>query len=435
MRTSYESLPYGMEAVFLRQPNGSGTSARLSIYAGGLHETADTLVGTAHFLEHVAIFGGTKRHRTIQSLLQFMDQEDLDVQGYTDWTSTGIQIDGPSVESVIETCLEIGFAPRIEKNGVQRERVAISEEIRDLEFNTPQIDFDEYLRVLAGEHPSRKLYGPIEELELFTPDHLRAFHDLHWRPSNARFYVCSDAPKATQREIAKRVLEDLSLSNNDSPPSPVVLDLPWLKNPSLISSIAEGRAERQASLFQFFETEPCATFEEMVARNAAEDLLNIALFRQARFANPTAYWIESSYIELDNTNHGIEESYSCFEIGTALVTSGLPKAIETIRRTIGGIENSAGLAGSVLRKYEKWLRDKKYFPTYNIADELQASSQLYYQREYNPDAEREIVASLTTADVLRAAQDITSRQSTTFITSPYEHSVSLPRTTPKSRKN
>lgn len=363
MRATYETLPHGMDAVFLRQPNGSGTSARLSIHAGGLHETTETLVGTAHYLEHVAIFGGTKRHRSIQSLLQFMDQEDLDVYGYTDWTTTGIQVDGPSVESVIETCLEMGFAPRIDKNGVQRERVAISEEIRDFEFNSPQIDFDEYLRVLAGEHRSRKLYGPIDELALFTPDHLRAFHTMHWRPSNARFYVCSDAPKATQREIAQRVMQNLSLPNQSDQPTPVVLDLPWLKNPSLITSIAEGRPERQASLFQFFETEPCATFEEMVTRNAAEDLLNIALFRQARFAHPTAYWIESSYLELDNTNHGLEESYSCFEIGTALVTSGLPKAIETIKRTIGSIGKSADLAGSVLRKYEKWLRDKKYFQT------------------------------------------------------------------------
>ncbi len=410
MKAELETLPSELDSMFLRQPLGEGASARLSFKVGALHETNGVPVGTAHYLEHAAILGGTKRFPNIRRLLAHADAHDLEFYGYTDWTSTTICVDGKRAEDVIPFCLELGLQPRLHDAGIEQERVAITEEAREYEFSDYAFEHANYHQHFVGSHPSQNVTGKATDIPLITPDSVRAFYAQNWQRANARFYVCAQEPVSAQRAITERYLASIDESKRAvvDQPTPLLLQLPWLIGDKDIYDQRHANPDKQSILLQIYNVEGIDTYEEYVARAAANDMLNALLLRDIRFRTPTAYGIGGYPTELDNTHHGLSESYGSYEVAIGIAGDRIPFAQDVIASSLESIGRQRKLAGLALRQYTNWLADKKYYRHYQLVDDMLGSGQVFYERKYHIGSELATVTSLTTHDVIAAAKSLTS---------------------------
>jgi predicted Zn-dependent peptidase len=181
--TRLTTLPNGFRIVTETMPGLKSASVGVWVMAGGRHETA-AQNGIAHFLEHMA-FKGTTRRTPLQ-----IAEEIEDVGGYinaytsremTAYYARVLQADvGLALDVIGDIVLNPAFLPA----EIETERGVILQEIGQ-SLDTPDDIIFDWLQEVSYEGQSfgRTILGPQERVSAFTREDLQDFVATHYGPS------------------------------------------------------------------------------------------------------------------------------------------------------------------------------------------------------------------------------------------------------------
>jgi predicted Zn-dependent peptidase len=181
--TRLTTLPNGFRIVTETMPGLKSASIGVWVMAGGRHEAA-AQNGIAHFLEHMA-FKGTTRRSSLQ-----IAEEIEDVGGYinaytsremTAYYARVLQADvGLALDVIGDIVLNPAFAPA----EIEVERGVILQEIGQALDTPDDIIFDWLQEVSYPDQPfGRTILGPEERVSAFTREDLQSFVAAHYGPS------------------------------------------------------------------------------------------------------------------------------------------------------------------------------------------------------------------------------------------------------------
>lgn len=182
MSLQISTLPNGLRIVTEHMPGLQSASVGIWVMAGGRHERPEQN-GIAHFLEHMA-FKGTSRRTALQ-----IAEEIEDVGGYinaytskemTAYYARCLVADVPLALDVIS---DIVLNPVFDPKEIETERHVILQEIGQSLDTPDDIIFDWLQEVSYPDQPfGRTILGPAERVRGFGAEDLRGFVGQHYAP-------------------------------------------------------------------------------------------------------------------------------------------------------------------------------------------------------------------------------------------------------------
>ncbi|WP_281826018.1 M16 family metallopeptidase [Jannaschia rubra] len=205
MTTRLHRLPNGFRIVTEHMPGLQSAAVGVWVGAGGRHEAMEQN-GIAHFLEHMA-FKGTSR----RSALQIAEQIE-DVGGYINaYTSREVtayyaRVLAGDVPLATDLIADIVLNPVFDPREIEIERGVILQEIGQALDTPDDIIFDWLQEAAYPEQPiGRTILGPTERVSAFTADDLRHFTRQNYGPGQ----MILAAAGAVDHDAIVRMAEDL----------------------------------------------------------------------------------------------------------------------------------------------------------------------------------------------------------------------------------
>ncbi len=181
--TRLTTLPNGFRIVTEYMAGLKSASVGIWVMAGGRHET-QAQNGIAHFLEHMA-FKGTTRRTSLQ-----IAEEIEDVGGYInaytsrEMTAYYARVLQADVALALDVIGDIVLNPAFAPNEIDIERGVILQEIGQSLDTPDDIIFDWLQEVSYADQPfGRTILGPEERVAAFTRADLQGFVAAHYGPA------------------------------------------------------------------------------------------------------------------------------------------------------------------------------------------------------------------------------------------------------------
>ena len=182
MTARVTTLANGLRIVSEHMPGLQSASVGLWVCAGGRHERAEQN-GVAHFLEHMA-FKGTSRRTSLQ-----IAEEIEDVGGYInaytskEMTAYYARVLSGDVALALDVISDIVLNPVFNEGDIETERHVILQEIGQALDTPDDIIFDWLQEVSYPDQPfGRTILGPTERVAGFGAADLRQFVSAHYGP-------------------------------------------------------------------------------------------------------------------------------------------------------------------------------------------------------------------------------------------------------------
>ena len=205
MTVRLDRLPNGVRIVSEMMPGLQSASIGVWVAAGGRHERIEQN-GIAHFLEHMAFKGTTRR-----SALQIAEAIE-DVGGYINaYTSREVtayyaRVLKQDVPLAMDVISDIVLNPVFDAREIEVERGVILQEIGQAHDTPDDVIFDWLQEESYRDQPlGRTILGPAERVGKFTKDDLAAFVDEHYRPE----HMIIAAAGAVDHDVLVRLAEEL----------------------------------------------------------------------------------------------------------------------------------------------------------------------------------------------------------------------------------
>lgn len=182
MTVQMHTLSNGFRIVTEHMPGLASASIGVWVDAGTRHETCPEN-GIAHFLEHMA-FKGTSRRSALQ-----IAEEIEDVGGYLnaytsrERTAYFARVLSADVPLALDIIADILRDPALAEGEIETERGVILQEIGQALDTPDDIIFDWLQETAFPEQPmGRAILGPPERVRAFQKPDLRGFIDTHYLP-------------------------------------------------------------------------------------------------------------------------------------------------------------------------------------------------------------------------------------------------------------
>lgn len=204
MSLKITTLPNGLRIVTESMPEMQSASVGIWVMAGGRHETV-AQNGIAHFLEHMA-FKGTTRRTALQ-----IAEEIEDVGGYInaytskEMTAYYARCLSGDVALALDVISDIVLHPIFDPKEIETERHVILQEIGQALDTPDDIIFDWLQEASYPDQPfGRTILGPAEKVASFTAADLRAFVSQHYAPNRM---ILSAAGGVNHDDIVAQAIE------------------------------------------------------------------------------------------------------------------------------------------------------------------------------------------------------------------------------------
>lgn len=209
MSIQHHTLPNGLQVVTEHMPGLQSASIGVWVAAGGRDETV-AQNGIAHFLEHMAFKGTTRR-----SALQIAEQiEDVGgyINAYTSRETTAYYVRvlnqdvGLAVDILADILRNSVFDPR----EIEVERGVILQEIGQT-LDTPDDIIFDWLQETAypDQAIGRSILGPSENIKRFDRDDLTAFVGSQYQPDRMILAAAGGIDHDALLDLATRAFADL----------------------------------------------------------------------------------------------------------------------------------------------------------------------------------------------------------------------------------
>jgi len=152
--------------------------------SGAAHEP-ESLLGSAHLLEHM-VFKGTDRRSALQIASEIEELGgSLDAYTAHEHTAFLARVPDSSTHVAVDVIADLAFKPQLAATDLSLEREVVLEEIARCEDTPDDLVFDLHAEFFYGRHPyGRPILGTRETVTAVTADDLMALHAASYRPSN-----------------------------------------------------------------------------------------------------------------------------------------------------------------------------------------------------------------------------------------------------------
>lgn len=161
---------------------GYGETATVGIFidAGSAYETAQTN-GVAHFLEHMAFKGTSKR--TKQQIEQDIENMGGSLNAYTSREQTVYlaRVFKDDVPKAVDILADILLNSELSASAIEAERGTILREMEEVNKDDGEVIFDQlHAAAYQGTPLGRTILGPAENIKSITRDHLQNYIKTHY---------------------------------------------------------------------------------------------------------------------------------------------------------------------------------------------------------------------------------------------------------------
>ncbi|MBO5671862.1 MAG: insulinase family protein [Alistipes sp.] len=205
--------------ILVNRDSASKLAAVNILYCVGARNEAEDKTGFAHLFEHL-MFRGTHRVPEFDVPVQMACGEN---NAFTNNDYTDFYITLPKENLSTALWLESDRMRNlnISEEACRTEKQVVIEEFKQRYLNQPYGDEQLLLRDLAYKrHPYRWATIGIspEHIERATLEDVRAFYDMHYRPSRAILSISADMPEEDMIRLAEEYFADIEDSGADIAP-------------------------------------------------------------------------------------------------------------------------------------------------------------------------------------------------------------------------
>jgi len=194
----------------------------LWIDTGSRYETAKNN-GVAHFLEHMAFKGTTKRSQTDLELE--VENMGAHLNAYTSREQTVFYAKclSSDVDHAVEILADILQNSKLGEQEIERERGVILREMQEVEMNLQEVVFDHLHAVAYQQTPlGRTILGPSKNIQTLSRDDLLHYINTHYKGHRM---VLAGAGGVDHAHLCKLAKDHFGQINNHYPHE-IPLDLP-----------------------------------------------------------------------------------------------------------------------------------------------------------------------------------------------------------------
>ncbi len=172
----------------------------------GSRDEPGELAGASHFLEHL-LFKGTER-RSAAAIAEELDEVGGDCNAFTtkEYTTFYVRLLSEHLSLGLDILSDIMWAPALRPDDVEAERTVILDEILMHADEPADLAGERWQAALFPDHPlGTDTLGTASSVQRISRDDIRAFFDLHYRPSNMVVSVAGDCTHdAAAAELQQR---------------------------------------------------------------------------------------------------------------------------------------------------------------------------------------------------------------------------------------
>lgn len=188
-----KKLPNGI--TFITVPvKGTMATTVLAMFPVGSRYETKKVSGAAHFLEHM-LFKGTTKRPTAQDISRTLEAYGAEYNAFTnkDYTGYYVKIDGNRQEVAFDMLSDMLYHSKLEEVEVEKEKGAITEELRMYKDN-PMMAVDELFdSILFGNSPMGwGVGGTPKTVRGISRAELHEFYETHYSPKNMTLVVAGN---------------------------------------------------------------------------------------------------------------------------------------------------------------------------------------------------------------------------------------------------
>lgn len=188
-----KKLPNGITLITVPVKGTMATTVLAMFPVGSRYETKK-VSGAAHFLEHM-LFKGTTKRPTAQDISRSLEAYGAEYNAFTnkDYTGYYVKIDGNHQEVAFDMLSDMLYHSKLEEVEVEKEKGAITEELRMYRDN-PMMAVDELFdSILFGDSPMGwGVGGTPETVHGISRAELNEFYQTHYSPKNMTLVVAGN---------------------------------------------------------------------------------------------------------------------------------------------------------------------------------------------------------------------------------------------------
>jgi len=198
-------LPCGIRLVTETMADVRSVAVAYWVGTGSRDEPGE-LAGASHFLEHL-LFKGTER-RSAAAIAEELDEVGGDCNAFTtkEYTTFYVRLLSEHLSLGLDILSDIMWAPALRADDVEAERTVILDEILMHADEPADLAGERWQAALFPDHPlGTDTLGTASTVQRISRDDIRAFFDLHYRPSNMVVSVAGDCTHdAAAAELQQR---------------------------------------------------------------------------------------------------------------------------------------------------------------------------------------------------------------------------------------
>ncbi|MEM7188651.1 MAG: pitrilysin family protein [Pseudomonadota bacterium] len=217
MSVTVDTLPNGFRVATERMEGLASASLGIWVDAGARHETADQN-GIAHFLEHMA-FKGTSRRTALQIAEEIEDVGGF-LNAYTSRERTAYyaRVLSDHVPLALDIIADILRDPSLAESEIELERGVILQEIGQSRDTPDDIIFDWLQETAFPDQPmGRAILGPPERVRAFGRPDLNGFIGAHYGPERMILSAAGDVQHDQILKMAEKLFGDMQRSDRAAP--------------------------------------------------------------------------------------------------------------------------------------------------------------------------------------------------------------------------
>ena len=206
MSVEITKLANGLTVVTHNMPHIETVALGIWVKAGARDELPDEN-GVAHFLEHMAFKGTTRR--TAQAIAEEIENVGGEINAATGMETTTYyaRVMKQDWKLALDILADIFTASTLDEDEMERERDVILQEIAAAKDQPDDLVFDLAQAASYGDHPlGRSILGPAHLIESLSRDQMAAWRDRNYWAS--RIVVCA-AGNIDHQKLAKEAEKQL----------------------------------------------------------------------------------------------------------------------------------------------------------------------------------------------------------------------------------
>jgi zinc protease len=219
-------LPNGLRVIHQEMPTAA-VVVDVWVRAGASCEPAEWS-GMAHFLEHM-VFKGTQRLRPGEFDWAIESQGGVTNAATShDYAHFFITVASEAVPETLPYLAELLLCAAIPADEFDRERQVVLEEIRQAQDDPDWVGYQALCELLYGDHAyGRSVLGTPEILLARSPEEMRQFHQMHYRPENMTVAIAGGISQALAIDLIQR-----SFNEFPEPPDTLGIEPPAMAKPA-----------------------------------------------------------------------------------------------------------------------------------------------------------------------------------------------------------